>query len=63
MKKGYQQMLDIVIGKDQQILDIYIIKQDILIYIYMLPIAGQTAGPIELTFFVDTHGWPGSVKG
>ena len=24
MKKGYQQMLDIVIGKDQQILDIYL---------------------------------------
>ena len=29
----------------------------------MLPIAGQTAGPIGLTFFVDTHGWPGGVKG
>ena len=25
----------------------------------MFPIAGQTAGPIGLTFFVDTHGWPG----
>ena len=25
----------------------------------MLPIAGQTAGPNELKFFVDTHGWPG----
>ena len=25
----------------------------------MLPIAGQTAGPIGLKFFVDTHGWPG----
>ena len=24
-------------------------------YIYMLPIAGQTAGTIGLTFFVDTH--------
>ena len=23
----------------------------------MLPIAGQTAGPIGLNFFVDTHGW------
>ena len=23
----------------------------------MLPIAGQTAGPNGLTFFVDTHGW------
>ena len=28
-------------------------------YIYMFPIAGQTAGPIGLTFFGDTHGWPG----
>ena len=25
------------------------------IYIYMLRIAGQTAGPIKLKFFVDTH--------
>ena len=25
----------------------------------MLRIAGQTAGPIGLNFFVDTHGWPG----
>ena len=25
----------------------------------MLCIAGQTAGPIGLKFFVDTHGWPG----
>ena len=25
----------------------------------MSPIAGQTAGPNELKFFVDTHGWPG----
>ena len=32
----------------------YIIKQ-----IYMFPIAGQTAGPIGMKFFVDTHGWPG----
>ena len=30
--------------------------------IYMLPIAGLTAGPIELIFFVDTQGWPGGVK-
>ena len=29
----------------------------------MLPIAGQTAGPIGLKFFVDTQGWPGSVIG
>ena len=44
---------------------IYIVKQDIHIYIfiYMLRIAGQTAGPIGLKFFVDTHGWPGGVKG
>ena len=40
---------------------IYIVKQDIRIY--MLPIAGQTAGPIGLKFFVDTHGWPGGVIG
>ena len=33
------------------------IKQDIRIY--MLRKAGQTAGPIGLIFFVDTHGWPG----
>ena len=38
---------------------IYIIKQDIRIYIYMLSIAGQTAGPIGPKFFVDTHEWPG----
>ena len=25
----------------------------------MFPIAGQTAGPIGLKFFVDTHEWPG----
>ena len=24
----------------------------------MLRIAGQTAGPIGLNFFLDTHGWP-----
>ena len=27
----------------------------------MLRIAGQTAGPIRLICFVDTHGWPGGV--
>ena len=27
----------------------------------MSPVAGQTAGPNELNFFVDTHGWPGGV--
>ena len=26
-------------------------------------IAGQTAGPIGLNFFVDTYGWPGDVMG
>ena len=35
----------------------YIIKQDIRIYIYILRIAGQTAGPIRLKSFVDTHGY------
>ena len=35
------------------------IKQDMIIY--MLRIAGQTAGPIGLKFFIDTHGWPGGV--
>ena len=29
----------------------------------MLRIASQTAGPIGLNIFVDTHGWPGGVKG
>ena len=29
----------------------------------MLPIGGQTAGPIGLKFFMDTHGWAGSVVG
>ena len=33
---------------------IYQIKQDIPIYI--LHITGQTVGPIELNFFVETHG-------
>ena len=28
----------------------------------MLPIAGQTAGPLVLKFFVDTQGWPGGVR-
>ena len=36
---------------------IYTIKQDILIY--MLPIAGQTAGPNGVNFCVDTHEWGG----
>ena len=36
---------------------IYTIKQDIRIYIiYMLPKAGQTAGPNGLKFYVDTQG-------
>ena len=35
---------------------IFIIKQDIHI---LLPIPGQTAGPIDLNFFVDTHWWRG----
>ena len=29
----------------------------------MLFIAGQTTGPIELNFFVDTQGWPGDAIG
>ena len=29
----------------------------------MFPIAGKTAEPIGLKFIVDTHGWPGGVKG
>ena len=29
----------------------------------MLSIAGQTAGPIGLNFFVDTQGWEGGVIG
>ena len=29
---------------------------------YMLPIAGQTAGPNGLKFFVDTHWWSGCVN-
>ena len=33
----------------------HIIKQDIRIYIYILPIAGQTAGLNGLKFFVDTQ--------
>ena len=39
----------------QAFLFINIIKQDI----HMLPIAAQTAGPNELTFFEGTHGYPG----
>ena len=35
------------------------LDQFVYIYIYMLSIAGQTAEPIGLKFFVDTHGWPG----
>ena len=27
----------------------------------MLPIGGQTTGPIELKFFVETQEWPGGV--
>ena len=40
-------------------LDIYIIKQDS--HKYICYIAGQTAGPIGLKFFVDIYGWPGVV--
>ena len=40
---------------------IFFIKKDI--HIYMLPIAGQTAEPNRLKFFVDTHGWLGVVLG
>jgi len=40
---------------------LHIVKQDICIY--MLRIAGQTAGPIGLKLFVDTHGWQGGVIG
>jgi len=29
----------------------------------MLRTAGQTAEPIGLNFFVDTHGWSGGVIG
>ena len=29
----------------------------------MLRIADQTAGPVGLKICVDTHGWPGGVKG
>ena len=29
----------------------------------MLHIAGQTAGPIGLNVFVNTHGWQGDVIG
>jgi len=28
----------------------------------MFPLAGQTAGPNGLNFFVDTRGWPGGVE-
>ena len=28
-------------------------------FVYMLPLAGLTAGPNELIFFVGTHGWRG----
>ena len=35
----------------------------IFIHIYMLAIAGQTAGPNRQTFFEGTHGWPGSNVG
>ena len=39
----------------------YIIKQDL--FIYVLRIAGQTAGPIGQKYFVDTHGWLRGVIG
>ena len=32
-------------------------------FVYMFPIAaGQTAGPIGLKFFADSHGWPGCLR-
>ena len=40
---------------------IYIINQ--VVHICMLPIAGQTAGPNGLNFFLDTHWWPWGVLG
>ena len=33
------------------------------IIFYIINIAGQTARPTGLKFFVDTHGWPGGVLG
>ena len=52
-----------MLTKNTMVYFIYIIKEDIRICIYMLPIAGHTAGPIGLKFVVDTHGWPRGVKG
>ena len=46
---------------NQIILYLYNKTRQSYIYIYMFPIAGQTAGPIGLKFFVDTHGWPGVI--
>ena len=49
-------------GRDfKNMTQIYIIKQDMRIYV--LPLAGQTAGPIGLKFCADTHGWSGCVIG
>ena len=44
-------------GQRQALQLVYIIKQDIRIY--MLPIDGQTAGPIGLNFFVNMMGGRG----
>ena len=40
---------------------IYLNKQALrsCIYIYILAIAGQTAGPNRLKYFEETHGYPG----
>ena len=42
---------------------IYILKQDIRIYKYMLHIAGHTARPIGLKFFVISQDWHEAVIG
>ena len=48
--------------------DLYILSNNLYnktrhSYLYVLPIAGQTTGPIGLKFFVDTQEWPGGVIG
>ena len=44
--------------KSRFLTTIQIITQDV----YIFPIAGQTAGPNGLTFFVETYGYPGVDK-
>ena len=54
---AYSQYIFIFANTEIYVIYVFVMK-GFTVYINMLPIAGQTAGPIGLKYFVDTHGWP-----